>query len=338
MKKALISRKELFFQIVLHILVLLFYSFDKYNPGITFAQLVFFLVYTIFAAFITYFLMPRLLYRKKYWQFLGMVVLVLFGVIWAEELLELVFYPGTKRARIVPGIYYAVFDVLPVIGILSGFKFAWDAISSQSEVEKLKMSAQENELQFLKSQINPHFLFNNLNNLYSYAIDNSPKTPTIILELSSVLRYMLYDCKEKYVPLSKEIEHLKNYTQLSELQIENRGTVDFKTDITGSGYRIAPLILTVFVENAFKHSTASQSEDIFISVDIKVTEEGLLKFECTNSFRRETNTDDLAHGIGLQNVKKRLGLIYPGAYSLSIDESETTYSVILNIDLNKGSS
>ena len=333
----MISRKELFFQVVLHILVLLFYSFDKNNPGITFAQLVFFLLYTIFAAFITYFLMPRLLYRKKYWQFLGMVVLVLLGVIWIEELLEIVFYPGTKRARIVPGIYYAVFDVLPVIGILSGFKLAWDAIRSQGEMEKLKMSAQENELQFLKSQINPHFLFNNLNNLYSYAIDNSPKTPTIILELSSVLRYMLYDCKEKYVPLSKEMEHLKNYTQLSELQIENRGTVTFKTDVSGSGYRMAPLILTVFVENAFKHSTASQSEDIFISVTMQVSNKGLLKFECTNSFRRETNTDDLAQGIGLQNVKKRLGLIYPGAHSLSIEETETTFKVILNIDLNKGS-
>ncbi|MDL5514832.1 histidine kinase [Arenibacter sp. M-2] len=335
MKKARISRKELFFQVVLHILVLLFYSFDKNNPGITFAQLVFFLAYTIFAAFITYFLMPRFLYRKKYWQFLGLVVLVLFGLIWAEELLELVFYPGTKKAIIVPGIYYAIFDVLPVIAILSGFKFAWDAISSQSEVEKLKMSAQENELQFLKSQINPHFLFNNLNNLYSYAIDNSPKTPTIILELSSVLRYMLYDCKERYVLLSKEIEHLRNYTQLSELQIENRGVVDFNTDITGSGYHIAPLILTVFVENAFKHSTASQSEDIFISVDIKVSENGLLHFECTNSFRRETNTDDLSHGIGLQNVKKRLRLIYPAAHSLSIDETDTTYSVKLGIDLKK---
>jgi LytS/YehU family sensor histidine kinase len=227
--------------------------------------------------------------------------------------------------------------VLPVIAILSGFKFAWDAISSQSEVEKLRTSAQENELQFLKSQINPHFLFNNLNNLYSYAIDNSPKTPAIILELSSVLRYMLYDCKEKYVPLSKEIEHLKNYTQLSELQIENRGTVDFKTGITGSGYRIAPLILTVFVENAFKHSTASQSEDIFISVDITVSENGLLEFKCANSFRRETNTDDLSHGIGLQNVKKRLRLIYPRAHNLTIYETDTSYSVKLSIDLKKGS-
>jgi LytS/YehU family sensor histidine kinase len=337
MKKVMISKKELFFQVVLHVLVLLFYSFDRENPGITLAQLVFFMAYTIAAAFITYFLMPRLLYRKKYWQFLGMVILVLFMVIWAEELLEIVFYPGTKRARIVPGIYFAIFDVLPIIAILSGFKFAWDAIISQGEVEKLKTTAQESELQFLKSQINPHFLFNNLNNLYSYAIDNSSKTPRIILELSSVLRYMLYDCKEKYVPLSKEIEHLKNFTQLSELQIEDRGKVEFNTGIIGSTYRIAPLILTVFVENAFKHSTASQSEDIYIGVNINVTEQGILDFECTNSFRRETNTDDLSKGIGLQNVIKRLKLIYHGAHSLSIKETDTLYSVKLNIKLKKGS-
>lgn len=333
----MISKKELFFQVVLHILVLLFYSFDRENPGITFDQLVFFMVYAIAAAFITYFLMPRLLYRKKYWQFVGMVFLVVFLTIVVEELLEMVFYPGTKRAGIVPGIYFAIFDVLPIIAILSGFKFAWDAIISQGEVEKLKTTAQESELQFLKSQINPHFLFNNLNNLYSYAIDNSSKTPRIILELSSVLRYMLYDCKEKYVPLYKEIEHLKNFTQLSELQIEDRGTVEFSTEIIGSGYRIAPLILTVFVENAFKHSTASQSEDIFIHVDIKVSENGILDFECTNSFRRETNTDDLSKGIGLQNVIKRLKLIYPGAHDLSIEETDTLYSVKLNIELKKGS-
>ncbi|MCK0190858.1 histidine kinase [Arenibacter sp. F20364] len=337
MKKVMISKKELFFQVVLHVLVLLFYSFDRENPGITFDQVIFFMVYAIAAAFITYFLMPRLLYRKKYWQFVGMVVLVLFVVILAEELLEVVFYPGTKRARIVPGIYFAIFDVLPIIAILAGFKFAWDAITSQNEVEKLKTTAQESELQFLKSQINPHFLFNNLNNLYSYAIDNSSKTPRIILELSSVLRYMLYDCKEKFVPLSKEIEHLKNFTQLSELQIEDRGTVEFSTEIIGSGYRIAPLILTVFVENAFKHSTASQSEDIFIRVDIKVSENGILDFECTNSFRRETNTDDLSKGIGLQNVIKRLKLIYPSAHNLSIEETDTLYSVRLNIQLKKGS-
>jgi LytS/YehU family sensor histidine kinase len=113
--------------------------------------------------------------------------------------------------------------------------------------------------------------------------------------------------------------------------------VEFNTGIIGSTYRIAPLILTVFVENAFKHSTASQSEDIYIGVHINVTEQGILDFECTNSFRRETNTDDLSKGIGLQNVIKRLKLIYHGAHSLSIKETDTLYSVKLNIKLKKGS-
>jgi LytS/YehU family sensor histidine kinase len=194
----------------------------------------------------------------------------------------------------------------------------------------------ESELQYLKSQINPHFLFNNLNNLYSYAIDNSPKTPSIILELSSVLRYMLYDCKENFVPLAKEIEHLKNFTQLSELQIENRGQVEFNVENIRSGHRIAPLILNVFVENAFKHSTASQSEDISIKIHINVTEAGMLEFECVNSYRPLKNTDNLSHGIGLQNVKKRLQLIYPNAHTLSIQETDSLYSVQLNIELKKG--
>lgn len=128
----------------------------------------------------------------------------------------------------------------------------------------------DSELQFLKSQINPHFLFNNLNNLYSHAIENSPKTPSIIIELSSVLRYMLYDCKENYVSLEKEISHLKNFTELYKLQIEHRGNIQFKTDtFENSKFKIAPLILMVFIENAFKHSTSNQSDNIHITINVK---------------------------------------------------------------------
>lgn len=124
--------------------------------------------------------------------------------------------------------------------MIVAFKLAWDASVKQREVNELKDLIKESELQFLKSQINPHFLFNNLNNLYSYALDNSPKTPSIILELSSVLRYMLYDCKENFVPLAKEIKHLKNFTALNELQIEDRGSVRFETENLGGNYTIAP--------------------------------------------------------------------------------------------------
>ena len=149
---------------------------------------------------------------------------------------------------------------------------------------------------------------------------------------------MLYDCKENFVPLSKEIEHLKSFMQLSELQVENRGSVDFQLGDINSDYQIAPLILSVFVENAFKHSTASQSEDISINVKLNVTENGILEFECVNSFRTQANTDDLSNGIGLKNVKKRLQIIYPNAHSLSIQETDVLYSVVLNIELNKAAS
>lgn len=238
MKKSFIERGELFFQLILHIIVFLFYSFDRNDPGITYDQVIFFLIYTIASVIITYYLMPKFLYKKKYGKFFSLATLIFFSVIMIEELLETVMFPGTKRASIVPGIYYAFFDILPILAILAGFKFGWDAIGSQQEVEKLRCSVKESELQFLKSQINPHFLFNNLNNLYSYALEGSPKTPEIILEMSGVLRYMLYECKEKFVPLQKEMEQLSNFIKLYKLQIEERGKVNFTEKTMETGYKM----------------------------------------------------------------------------------------------------
>jgi len=321
---------------LLHIVLFIFFSFDRHNPGIQNYQITFFINYAFAAFIINYVLLPRFFYRKKYIPFFIFLIVIIAGIILIEEfVLEQIYFPDSKRSKKFPGVFYSLLDVMPVIVILSGFKFAWDASKKQHEVDQLKALVKESELQFLKSQINPHFLFNNLNNLYSYAIDNSPKTPNIILELSSVLRYMLYDCKEKYVPLSKEIEHLQNFTKLHELQIEDRGSVIFNTENNSSGYVIAPLILSVFLENAFKHSTASQSEDISIDIGIKVTEKGLLQFVCVNSFRPTTNTDDLSHGIGLRNVKKRLEILYSDAHDLSIKETDNLYSVMLELQLKR---
>ncbi len=178
-----------------------------------------------------------------------------------------------------------------------------------------------------------HFLFNNLNNLYAYALENSSKTPTIILEISSVLRYMLYDCKENFVPFYKELEHLKNFTALNELQIEDRGIINFRTKNLREGYQIAPLILMVFIENAFKHSTASQSDNILIDISIGMSTAGELEFYCKNTFRKKTNTDNLSRGIGLANVKKRLDLLYPSLYRLDIVENTNEFIVNLSMQL-----
>lgn len=331
------TSKEVIFQILLHGVLFLFFSFDRNQPEIHEYKIVAFLNYALGALVINYILLPRYFYKKNYLYFFGFVIIVVAGIIALEELvLERIYFPDT-RGKHFPGVFYSLLDVMPVIAILAGFKFAWDASLKQREVEELRSSVKESELQFLKSQINPHFLFNNLNNLYSYAIEQSPKTPTIILELSSVLRYMLYDCKEDFVGLGKEIEHLKNFTQLNELQIEERGKVTFNADDIPSGYLIAPLILSVFVENAFKHSTASQSEAIIIDIRIKLDANGQLDFECKNSFRPVTNIDKLSNGIGLRNVKKRLQLLYPDAHTLRIKDSNNLYSVYLKMNLKSDS-
>ncbi|MBQ4914715.1 histidine kinase [Maribacter sp. MMG018] len=334
LKPLSLNTKEIIFQIVLYTLVFLFYSFDKNDPGVTIAQALTFGSYCAGALFISYYLMPKFLYKKKHWKFFGGVLLTIIILMLIEEMvLEKIFYSGTKRADIFPGIYFVFFDIIPVIAILSGFKFGWDALKKQEQIDELKDAVQESELQYLKSQINPHFLFNNLNNLYSYAIEQSTKTPSIILELSSVLRYMLYDCKENFVALPKEIEHLKNFTQLNQLQIEERGEVIFNTQNIKPEYKIAPLILNVFIENAFKHSTASQSKNIFINIDIKVSDDNILEFECKNSFSPMGNTQSLSKGIGLNNVKKRLEILYPDAHKLDIVTKENTYHVTLRMNL-----
>lgn len=333
-----ISRKELIFQIVLFVLVFLFYSFDRENFGFRWSQAAFFLTHVVAAVAISYWLMPRFLYQKKYWQFLGCVVLIVALVIGLEELfLEHILFPNTGRANTFPGIISSLLGVLPVITILSGSKFGWDALQKQEQIEKLKSIVQESKLQFLRSQINPHFLFNNLNNLYSYALEGSTKTPEIILELSGLLRYMLYECKEKFVSLEKEIEQLYNFIKLNKLQIENRGFVHFGEKGIKSGYRIAPLILIVFIENAFKHSQSGQSENIEIEIDLDM-KENRLYFHCSNNYESSEGLSAVATGIGLKNVRKRLQLLYPNKHELQIHQGENKYKVELAIELQKNNS
>lgn len=328
------STQEVIFQIILHVLVFVFYSIDRRNPQIENYEIVFFLNLAFFAFLFNYFLLPRLLYRRKYLYTLLVLTLMITAAMFMEEfVLEQIYFSDTRGSRFA-GIFYTLLGILPVFTILVGFKFAWDALGKQREVEQLQMAVKESELQFLKSQINPHFLFNNLNNLYAHAIEQSPRTPEIILGLSSVLRYMLYDCRAAYVPLKKEVEQLGNFIKISELQIEDRGEVSFTADAQLGHYQIAPLLLNVFVENAFKHSTSSQTDNIFIDISVRVGKMGRLFFSCINSFDQQTNTDSLSSGIGLKNVRKRLELIYPNAHELIINTQDNQYEVSLTLDLN----
>lgn len=329
------SYRELLFHTVVYFIVFLFSSFDRNNPQIEFNELVFFLNYACAASLINFYLFPKYFYKKKYLQFSIYVILLLTAVLLIEELvIEKIFFPDTRGSNF-SNVLYTLIDIIPPIIILSGFKFAWDAVARQKQLDELKIMVKESELQFLKTQINPHFLFNNLNNLYVLAVEESKKTPEVILALSSLLRYMLYECKAAYVSLIKEIEQLENFIRLGEMQIEGRGTVTVTNSITKKdNYNIAPLILVVFIENAFKHSASSTTEAITIAIDLSITTEGTLKFLCKNTFQKESNTSSLSQGIGLQNVKKRLDLIYPDQYQLDISNTEMEFRVQLELQLN----
>ncbi len=324
--------KGLIYQTLFFGVLFLVYTYDKHNHGVKLYDFVFFAFYIVVALFISHVLIPRFFYKKKNFAFWLLIVLVLLGVYFIEEYLLEPFLVGGDRGTYISNVFYTLLSIAPILFMMVSFKLAWDTVRKQQELEQLHVAVKESELRFLKSQINPHFLFNNLNNLYAYAIENSSKTPSIILELSSVLRYMIYDCKEDNVDLCKEIEHIKNFVKLNELQIEGRGKVNFSKNGFCENYKIAPLILVTFIENAFKHSIASQSEDITIDVAIDISDSGQLMFKCVNSFLPNANNESLDKGIGLDNVKKRLSLLYPN-HDLNLTEAEGQFRVELTMEL-----
>jgi LytS/YehU family sensor histidine kinase len=326
--------KEIAFQLIFHVVVFIFYSFERNQSGIETYKYAYFINYALAAAIINYLCLPIFYKRKNLIAFVGMVIIAILGSALIEEfILEKIFFSGQRAASI--KLIWALIDIIPVVAILFGVKLGWDAVMKQNQVDKLEEVVKESQLQFLRSQINPHFLFNNLNNLYSYSLEGSAKTPELILELSGLLRYMLYECKEAYVSLSKEIEQLRNFINLNELQIEDRGNVKFIVEDFDESYRIAPLIMIVFVENAFKHSLNSLSNNIEIEIKVKFLDNGQLFFSCVNNYGETSNNVNFAQGIGLENVKKRLDLIYPNAYKLTINQENEMYSVCLSIDLKK---
>ncbi len=326
-----ISNKQVIYQIAVHILLFMTTAITKRDPNVDTGEVFMFVNYAVTAFLIGFVLVPKY-YKDKNLTFLliGSTVLVIAAMLIEELFLEHIFYPDNRGQSL---NVYTILQVLPKIMMLVGFKLGWDAMVMRNEMEKLKDLARQSELQFLQSQINPHFLFNNLNNLYSYAIEGSSRTPEIILELSAFLRYMLYECKDDYVRLNKDVEQLQNFISLNELQIEDRGKVHFSNCGNNCDFMIAPLILVVFVENAFKHSVSSLSENIDISVDIKVDDNGTLRFDCKNTYAESSNTSNLANGIGLENVRKRLELIYADNYDLNINANNGVFHVMLSINL-----
>ena len=203
---------------------------------------------------------------------------------------------------------------------------ARSTIVKDKETARLRSENLHTELKFLKSQVNPHFLFNALNNIYAMSVMQSKEAPQMILKLSDILRYNLYDGTQEKVPLEKEINYIENFISLQKLkddEIQNI-QVDF-ADVDG-GLMIAPLILIPFVENSFKHSKIEDISKGWITMELKTTGNRIV-FDLRNSIPALDHKKDKEGGIGLENVKRRLELIYPGRHSLDIEKKDDVFSV-----------
>ncbi len=219
-------------------------------------------------------------------------------------------------------VLFTIFAIYLSITSLIKLSKSWYTLQ---KVEKEKLTI---ELNSLKTQVNPHFLFNSLNSIYSQALAKSDQTADTVLELSNLLRYMLYEVGEDLVDLSKELEMMENYIELQKLRLEKGTDVVFNISGDIEGRRIAPLLYFPLVENAFKHGAKGDSENAFVHIQINLDDQ--IDFTIRNNKGQVDDMEDGRYGgIGLENVKRRLALIYPEKHELEINENESEFEVKL---------
>lgn len=220
-----------------------------------------------------------------------------------------------------------------VAGFAGTIKLLKHWYQKKMENERLQKEKLTAELTLLKAQLHPHFLFNTLNNLYSHIINHSSESGDIVLKLSEMLNYMLYDCRAEKVALAGEVRMLENYVELEKLRYGDRLDVSFRVSGVEPHHSIAPLLLLPFVENAFKHGASQLLEQAWISFSLTVQQDKL-SVKIINPVPPQSANQKKEVGIGLENVKKRLEMLYSGMYSLTISENEELYIVSFKLTLH----
>ena len=293
--------------------------------------------------FTIYVLIPLFIYKRKYIFFtLGLFCTILVMVIIKYELTYFLIsnnvWPEGPEETTSLNLNYVVVMMLGelyVISFVAAIKITIDWMRERQLAANLAKSQLETELRFLRSQISPHFFFNTLNNIYSLSLEKSENTPDTILKLSDLMRYLLYETKDKRQPLNKEINFIQNYLDLERIRYNDK--LDLKFDVTGNpkGKKIAPMLLIHFIENGFKHGASKNIGKVSIHIDLKI-EDDFLYFKMSNTLPQKElkNNINKAGGIGIENVEKRLKLGYGAQdYDLNIFEKDGEYNVHLKLRL-----
>ena len=320
---------------------LVFVAYDPQRGGIgytLFNETIDLCFYAILVYFNLLYLIPQYLARRVF-VYVGLVLAACAIVAPIKVLVFYLKFSGqpTDRLNLVAnqssafGVAFLVVALSTVLNIITGW---W---RYQQEKQLLLTKTMQSELRFLKSQINPHFLFNTLNNLYSLTHQKSDRAPDIVLKLSEIMRYMLYECNEKRVLLSREVQYMQNYLDLERLRQLPSTEIRLTTEGFISDQEIAPLLFIPFLENSFKHGMNNSIGDaIYVRARLRVQDEDLEFFIENSKSEHVPQTDHRrSGGIGLNNVRHRLELLYPGNYDLHIENEPRRYAVTLLLKMIK---
>lgn len=277
-----------------------------------------------------YWLIPKYLVPKKYIQyaFYLIVLIIVWGLIIgvAEPWIDKHWFNETEEPKTTPfsGIMALAFIML--VTTLVNLSYRW--FIQLSKIKQIENDRLQMELSSLRNQISPHFFFNTLNNLYALSLEKSDETSEVILKLSEMMRYTIYDCKETTVSIGSEVAYLENFIKLQEMRHHKRGYINFEKEITNDQLRIAPMILIVFLENAFKHGFDLLEKEAFLNIKLSV-KKNTVRLYMENNFKATDQSKDT--GIGLENVKRRLSLIYPTTHQLDIVTKNNVFCVNLEL-------
>ena len=298
----------------------------------------------VFLAILVYFnllyLVPTYLRQNKFLTYIGLLTL---SALIISPLRDITFFFVLQDdAAAQAGVVKFENQFMTFVGMFGAsassslLKIATEWLRDQRNVQVLETQTMQSELNFLKSQINPHFLFNTLNNLYALTLKKSDKAPEIVVKLSEMMRYMLYECNEPRVPLEKEVNYLKNYLDLEKLRQGEDARISFQIHGEIANQEIAPLLFIPFLENSFKHGLTNTIHEGYVNILLDV-EDDKVRFEIENSkpetLPTETHTKKKSGGIGLVNVRRRLNLLYPEQYELILKDTPRSYAIALDLEL-----
>lgn len=238
--------------------------------------------------------------------------------------------PGPFRAHHRTGMFLIRFAGYSFFPFLIVFTSAL-LLRIRSRLREYESEKKRAELSYLKAQINPHFLFNSLNSIYSLALEKSDQAPEAVLKLSGMMRYVLNDAKQEFVSLEKEIAYISDYVSLQEIRLGDTAVIRYHVGGSTAGYKIAPMLVIPFVENAFKYGVNPETKS---EISIAITSsDGVFHLVIKNQKVKTLSFPEEKNEIGLENTKQRLQLVYPGRHELQLHESDTTFEVTLQIRL-----